>query len=834
MLLDLAIDATNVSTAATQECNPETEGGAVLLENIPAELQERPHWVLWRYETRDGEPTKVPYSPHGGRAKANDPATWGTFEQAVEAYRARPDHWSGIGYEFSSDDPYCGVDLDSILDPTTGEFLGWPESFVQKCDAKGSVPAPRQIVEALCSYCEVSPSGTGVKMLLRGKIPPGGHRRDADDKDARNGKTPGVEMYDSGRYFTVTGRRVPTSPPTIAEANGVLSHLHWLIFGKKAEVPAKPQKAKGKKKKRQAATPENLDDAKIIKLASEAENGAKFTQLWNGDISGYGSDSEADLALANMLAFFCGADSHDRVEVLMRQSGLYREKWDKHPDYLRNLTIAKAFEGRTEFYKQQRDPASVEKALAKLRQIANGVDVGEGEKVYFTIAQILKHISEKTEGWPRRVGQDLFVHDPQHGVCFLPRVPSLFGWLANKTGGVTWFNGASAVNQSEVFAELRRTSQQYRSVEELPHEPPMQGHYYACEAIQPGDGKAMGGLLDRFCPATDADRQLILSAFLTPLWGGPCGCRPCFVITSDDGCGVGKSTVAQMVGQVFGGVLEFEQMTDIGVIKTRLLSPNALTKRVAFLDNLKSHNFSWGELEGLITASDISGRALYVGESSRPNGLTWFITLNGACLSTDMAQRSILVKVRKPDRSGTWFDETKQYISDHRTEIIGDLIGVLRRPQAELRRFSRWASWEREILQRLPEPNELQQIILERQKISDVNAEEAEIIEDFFAGQLRRLDYDPESEKVFISSQIAAKWFKLATGSKSGVVATCRQLTQMVKEEKLPHIVIPGKSWGRGFCYVGERWNLTHISVDLIDRLRDKNKAEGREDSPLF
>lgn len=255
-----------------------------------------------------------------------------------------------------------------------------------------------------------------------------------------------------------------------------------------------------------------------------------------------------------------------------------------------------------------------------------------------TMDEILSNTLRQTDNWPRRVGNALFVHDQQHGIRWLEKIQDLFGFFHRRVGKVSWRGGASSVKQGEMFAELQRTGQKYIAVEELPHEPSLEGHYYACDAIPAGDGESLSWLVDRFCPATDLDRELILSAFLTPLWGGACGCRPDYVITSDDGRGVGKSTLAESVGAVYGGTLQFSHLEDIGTIKTRLLSPDALTRRVCLLDNVKSHKFSWAELEGLITASTIGGRRLYVGESVRPNSLTWFITLNGAALWSDVSR----------------------------------------------------------------------------------------------------------------------------------------------------------------------------------------------------
>ena len=76
-------------------------------ENIPPEIRERPQWVVWRYELVDDEPTKVPHSVvRRGRASSTDPATWGTFEDAIAA--ANDDEYDGPGFVFSEGDPFTG------------------------------------------------------------------------------------------------------------------------------------------------------------------------------------------------------------------------------------------------------------------------------------------------------------------------------------------------------------------------------------------------------------------------------------------------------------------------------------------------------------------------------------------------------------------------------------------------------------------------------------------------------------------------------------------------------------------------------------------------------
>lgn len=144
----------------------------VRIEGIPAEMKCRPQWVLWKLEDRGNGPTKVPYSPRGRRASSTDLATWGTFKECLTVL----DRYDGLGFVFCSGDPYAGVDLDGCRDAETGDIELWAA----------------EIIETLDSYTEVSPSGRGVHILVKGKVP-------------TPLKRPRIEIYSAERYFTVTG-----------------------------------------------------------------------------------------------------------------------------------------------------------------------------------------------------------------------------------------------------------------------------------------------------------------------------------------------------------------------------------------------------------------------------------------------------------------------------------------------------------------------------------------------------------------------------------------------------------------------------------------------------
>src|SRR6266571_847570 len=287
--------------------------------NGPAleELQAHPQWVCWRKEHRRGKPTKIPYNAATGQwAKSDAPATWATYAQAVQAQRAGS--YDGIGYMFHRD--YTGVDLDHCVHED-GSIDPWAQAYLDR----------------LKSYAEYSPSNTGIHILVRGTVPSGLRRRvpGAPHPEAA------IEMYCERRYFTVTGAHVEGTPTTI-EACPVLAPLYTQL-----STPNKPQ---------QRAAPSGdvstSDEALLVK-AMHAKNGAAFRALWQGNISSYVSQSEAELALCNMLAFWTGNDAH-RIDRLFRRSALYRrDKWDRPArsgETYGQGTIARAIAGCTETY----------------------------------------------------------------------------------------------------------------------------------------------------------------------------------------------------------------------------------------------------------------------------------------------------------------------------------------------------------------------------------------------------------------------------------------------------------------------------------------------------
>jgi len=285
------------------------------IDNFPQQFKPYPHWVCYRLiDKGKAKLDKVPYDPKTGRpAKVNDPSTWGSFEQALESAKNPKCKYDGIGFVFSDDDPFTGIDLDHCVQD--GKILPWAQDIINR----------------LNSYAEYSPSGTGVHIYVEAIKPKGRCRRGR------------VEVYVNGRFLTVTGDRLDDAPFTIEKRQEEIDKFHAEAFGNTSSRPTSKPDSKP------ATT--SLSDAELIDRAMNARGGVKFRALWNGDISSFPSQSEADLSLCSKLAFWTGKD-HDRIDALFRQSGLMRDKWDeRHGEQTYgDMTISKAIEKTTKVY----------------------------------------------------------------------------------------------------------------------------------------------------------------------------------------------------------------------------------------------------------------------------------------------------------------------------------------------------------------------------------------------------------------------------------------------------------------------------------------------------
>jgi len=263
---------------------------------IPGVLRERRQWVLWRLRHKPGapKPTKVPYQPSGALASSTDSGTWNTLDDVRAAYEAGG--FDGVGFVFTADDPFVGVDLDGCRDAETGELAPWAKAIVGRFE----------------TYTEVSPSGRGVHLILTGALPSSGRKEGP------------VEVYDEGRYFTITAHPLNGAPVApVVDRQDVLVAWYAETF------PSSKKPGRSSPPPPPTAAPQaEADDDRLLERARNAKNGAKFRALYDGgDFSAYPSQSEAELALCMILAFWARRDGAC-VDRLFRRSKLFRPKWD--------------------------------------------------------------------------------------------------------------------------------------------------------------------------------------------------------------------------------------------------------------------------------------------------------------------------------------------------------------------------------------------------------------------------------------------------------------------------------------------------------------------------
>jgi len=270
-------------------------------ENFPPDMLVLRRYVVWRYEERVGKSAKIPHVADGtgARASSTDPATWRGFEAAACVFLAGG--YDGVGFVFSPGDPYAGVDLDDCRDPDSAALQTWAS----------------ELVTTLEGYAEVSPSGTGVHVIVRGAAPNRQHGR--------------VEAYSSGRYFTVTGRAILGDGLPAPERQEGLNMLAQKYLSGATLTHAIARSRRGE--------PGRLSDMEVDDLCRGARSGEEYVYLvGRGGLAGNGAGPfEAERALARLIA----SHTQDAAQVgrLMDRSLLgQRPRWRERADH-RTRTI---------------------------------------------------------------------------------------------------------------------------------------------------------------------------------------------------------------------------------------------------------------------------------------------------------------------------------------------------------------------------------------------------------------------------------------------------------------------------------------------------------------
>ncbi len=285
----------------------------VNFDGIPSELQRYP-CVLWKYEVVDGDVKKPPYNPKTGkRASVADANTWGSFEDAKEAYLTEKwGKWNGVGIVLVENGGLVAIDIDD-------------------CIHHGSIkPHARHIISALDTFTEFSPSipdgeetPTGVHLWVRGKLP---------GRFCRNNALK-VETYERRRYVTLTGHHLHGSRGFLQADQDRLAAVYNEIFAYTEPVLRGTGGGVGDGQSRYFTY---VSDQRALERAYRASYGSFFrrfyegdTSLWEGAGARYASQSNADFVLVLYLLRVTNNDT-TQVDRLFRMSGLMRPKWDRN------------------------------------------------------------------------------------------------------------------------------------------------------------------------------------------------------------------------------------------------------------------------------------------------------------------------------------------------------------------------------------------------------------------------------------------------------------------------------------------------------------------------
>lgn len=263
-----------------------------MYSKIPYELKELNRWCCFKIVEREGRKTKLPVDANTGNlAKSNDESTWSDFETA----RASSVNFDGIGFFFK--EPYIGIDIDDVK----GDINRYKQD-----DHDNNIVS--EFVDMLGSYAEISPSGNGIHIILKGELPPNGSRKG------------NKEFYSSGRFFTVTGDAIGGYVHIADDSDyGKVNFLHNKYIASSEPSPVRKIKE---------VEGNNLPENDLIRIAENSKNGMRFKLFMQGGWEQfYNSQSEADMAFVNDLAFWTSRD-HGKMDSIFRQSSLYRDKWD--------------------------------------------------------------------------------------------------------------------------------------------------------------------------------------------------------------------------------------------------------------------------------------------------------------------------------------------------------------------------------------------------------------------------------------------------------------------------------------------------------------------------
>ena len=285
---------------------------------IPEELKELPQWVLWRAEwnNKRQQYEKVPYSFSGYRASSTNKDTWTIFDAIHNLYEEN-NLYDGIGFMLSDNDKYIVLDIDNAI------------------DENGQINSDLALEMTELTYCEMSPSGTGLHCFFKGELPEQ-RKKKRSDLD--------IELYDNARFMTVTGESIGQSE--ICEEQEILNNLIERFFKEEQNFETILSYDPNHKSE--------LSDEEVINLMLKSKQKDKISDLLEGNFEKhFASPSEAVQSLLHYLAFYTGKNKQQMERIFLNYNNL-TDKWDSKRGNTTwgQLELDKAVNNQNEVYKK--------------------------------------------------------------------------------------------------------------------------------------------------------------------------------------------------------------------------------------------------------------------------------------------------------------------------------------------------------------------------------------------------------------------------------------------------------------------------------------------------
>lgn len=380
-------------------------------------------------------------------------------------------------------------------------------------------------------------------------------------------------------------------------------------------------------------------------------------------------------------------------------------------------------------------------------------------------------------GFPRRVGNNLFDHDRDSGdICYLYKQDSLFAWVARKSKKRTdWSRNEGCVTRGEFYEGLHAAATCYEAISHVPDWPERSDVYYAYPEMPMPDSnhKYFETFVDFFAPANDLYKILLKTFISAPLYYVYGIARPLWIIDSRDGAGTGKTTMVELVSQLYGrapiSTDKQEMSQNPTELNKRLISSEGRQARMVLVDNVTGA-FSCRNLADLATKQDISGRPAFGrGEETRPNNLTYVITANSANIDNDLASRAYYIIFRRPEYKATWKTDVMDYMKKYRFHILSDILDILNNHKSlDLPACTRCPEFETKILQahchNSDDYSNIIKLLTEVKAETNIEDELGKQIEETLRHNMLEMNiqypFNPDEQKIFIHSSAITKWLE--------------------------------------------------------------------------